>query len=369
MKPAVWQKRTTLQPPFFFHICIWNHGRLGIATMQDNIDALRFQCADLGIPTTVDYMETGPEAKYFRTIARGPGATNIFVECFNKTQAHQIIELAKSGADITLICTERPAKGGWNAAGTDEDIRIRWDWYKVVAPYVARQWCFVPGAAAELRKVFPGTQQPIIDLDLGYSRTREARVDAVLSQIPNYDEPPCKFGFYGGLTDQRRELFDYFATRGTPVLTRSRGRIAQSEGRKIEQIDIEDALKNDYGDLTERNYLASRCEVILHPSAAFFDPRTDNGYGWGIFSTSRGITAMDLRRPLVAQPTRPTVWRDIVEFAPDFTFQSFWETAMRVSEDWKGYRDRQRQAFKTLLGPEVTLGRAIESTMLERIAA
>lgn len=342
-----------------FHICLWQHGRLGIATMQDNIDALRFQCADLGITTTVDYIEGQPG---YRQIfgPNNPNVFNIFVECFNRELAHSAVEASKR-FNIILICTERPSPGGWNAAGQDPDIARRWAWYKHVAPHIKGQWCFVPGASAVLKRWNANS----VDLDLGWSRIRESRVDEVLATIPDYDDPPHAFGFYGGLTDDRRDLFEGFAKLGTPVLTRSTGRTT-APGK----IDKEDALKNDYGDLKERNYLAAKCKVILHPSAFRFDPKTDTGKQWGIFSTSRGITALDLRRPLVAEPTRPTIWQDIVEFSPRPGLQSFHETAMKVLADWKGHRDRQRTRFRELLSPELTLGRAVQETIInQRMAA
>lgn len=340
-----------------FHIVLWCHGKIGIATMQDNIDAFQYQCADLGITTSTDHIEGQP---WYQSLMRPP-AYNIWIECFNGQLANRAINAVKQGCNLVLICTERAAPGGWNSAGSDPDIKRRWYWYKEVAPHMLAQWCFVPGSAEQLKRFNPNS----MDLDLGYSRLREAAVDKVISQVEEYDDPPHDFGFYGGLTDDRREMFEGFRKLGHPVLTKSTGK-THSPGK----IDIEDALKHDYGPLLDRNYLAAKCKVILHPSAFAFDPNDKSGKQWGIFSTSRAITALDLRRPVVAEPTRPTIWQNIVEFSPRPGLLSFHDTAMKVLADWKGYRDRQRAKFKELLSPETTLAPVIEQTLLkERRAA
>lgn len=324
-----------------FRLTDWPPGLLRQATLRDNIVQLAHQLHDLG--HTVAYDPT--DATTGRCALLPPPAWNIIFEAFDPSAATSLIEGCRRGAQVVLIVTERPTPdaGTWNGVAKLTD---RWAQYERVAPHVAAQWCWAQGSAAVLKRWNPNT----IDTDLGYSPSREAatRKSLLEAGYPDDFEPPHALGFSGGLTRRRADLFRQLKDiLGHEVVTPSRG-----------EPDVRASLEADYGDVHRRTALLMQCKVILAPAAADDAPTP--------FSTARVFTGLHMFRPVVAEPSGPTVYGQAVKMAAARGAESFAEAIARVLADWRGHQARQFQAFKTLLSPEKTLGLAIQQTLINR---
>lgn len=367
----------------WFHTSLnWQHGKIGAATLEDNARALGWQARDLGHQWSQEVIDpdeikrlTGGALKFPANDPRGlsflesvqfPGQPTIYpinlvFEGFGERTCKEVEAQVKRGVRVIIIVTERPTGPTWNGIKSDfmgARMRDRMRWFKRLAPQVEALWCFVPGAAKDLLSVNPNA----VDLEIGYSRARELVWDELFER-QGYDrvDPLYDFGFFGGLTERRHNIIDAIEKRGYKVHTPSvgmRGMKADKDG-KMSASEFTKIAQKDYGSIDVRNQMMVNCKVLIHPAAKS---------KWGIFSASRGVTCMNLRRPMVSEPTLPTIWENIVKFSPGFQ-ESFIDTCEAVLHNWKPERDRQQEAFKRILAPEHTLGRAIEATILQRKAA
>lgn len=317
------------------HATLFQHGRLGAATLLDNTDAIAWAANDLGI--TSSYWN---DVRSPYDIVIDPNVLNVVVEWFGHISGSELLRAIDAGARVALIASERPTPGRWN---NEPGLRAtkRWEWFRRVAPKCEALWCFVPGAADVLKRYNPNAAQ----LEVGYSASRAAATE------PDTTEPEFDVGFFGGLTDRRKNVLRYLTAKGYSVHTLSRG-----------DKDLRKALDADYGDRTVRQREMRRCKVMIYPLPFEWNPAMGKA-GWGIFSASRGVTAMhDCMRPIVSEPTPATPWRDVATFAEAANGFALTKALGPVIRNWKDVYAEQFAKFKTQFAPERTLLPCLEAT-------
>lgn len=328
-----------------FHFSLFQHGKLGTATLDDVVAALGEQLRDLG-HTLSRYDGTD------RGLCPADAGINILFEGFGPNSSRSVVANLDAGARIVVIVTEAPTGDTWNDVREGNPavnpkaiplMRDRMDEFQKIAHRFEALWCLVPGAAAKLRHLNPNA----IDLELGHSPHREAQMRAIVKAHPEIaDRPEFDFGFFGGKTAHRAVMIDRMRSMGSSVHTLSEG-----------DADLR-ALTTDYGDRSRRDAEMLRCKVMLNPLAMA------NGK---IVSSSRNVTALHLFRPVICEdPGTPSIWKQIVRFASPETFTL---NARLMVKRWREEHAEQTERFRRLLPPEATVGRAIAETSLQRRAA
>lgn len=311
----------------------------------------------------------------------GPHTINFLFEAFSERAAKYVLENVKAGAKVCCIVTEDPNEDTWNGIrqgqpGARMKDRMRWFKYLLERNAFCALMYFVPHAEKQLAK----WHKNIAHVEIGWSDTREAlieeefdrlgwvRGDAYNPATAEADlkafgfvpgEPEHPFGFFGGKTPRRNDLLGQIEARGYHIHTLSKGiEYDLKTGQAI--IDYDRALKQDYGPRDIRDRAMTNAKILLGP-AAFAK--------WGIFSASRALTCMVLRRAHVAEKTKPSVWHEILgdgyidRFGPAFV-----DGAIKLLPRWRELAQEQRARCKELLPASKTIGPAVEKLFPEVLA-
>ena len=205
---------------------------------------------------------------------------NVFSEGVSEVMRHpdRLHEMARAGYGLIALVTEEPTLVTgeglvWNYMTTGTWER-RAELFVQIAPALTAAWCYVPGAAAVLRRVVKNSSA--VDLAWGqrFNRPRP-------SQVPRFD-----FCFFGGMTPRREQLLGEIAKRY--------------------KVDV----------IPHSTTLAKRDERIPH-SKIVLDIK--QYHWWDLVSSVRYVTALCCGRPVVAEwrSSRARLgWGAAVLFAP-----------------------------------------------------
>lgn len=319
-----------------FHFSLFQHSKLGKATLEDVVDTLIWMIVDLGHTVSrFDGVDKG--------FLVGDNCYNIVFESFGEQSGPSTARQIDAGAKVICIVTENPTRNTWNNIKTGFYAE-RWGHFKRLAPRFHALWCLVPGAADKLRYM----NRNGVDIELGYSAIREKKfldIPAVQAFNNSGTKPLYDFGFFGGLTERRRRTFDRMREQGCNIHMLSKGITAEFLK------DFDAALMADYVDPAKRNGAMLNCKVILHPAAH---------HKWGIVSNSRCVTALHLGKPVVCEPTMPSIWQKIVAFSSGFD-QPFIDLCKDVLNRWEQEREEQLARFRELLPSCVAIGHAMSA--------
>lgn len=366
----------TVKYHFHFAALHAQHGPLGAATLEDNVDAIIWQMKDLG--HTVTRYDQGDKG-----MLSGDNVINVIFEAFNENTARWVLANKAEGAKIACIVTENPTGMTWNGinqgkAGERMVDRMRWFKHLLDRGAFAALWHFVPHADDQLRKVHGN----IAHLEIGWSDLRDAEIERnwqamgwvrgdpdnpLTATVDRHTfgyapgEPLHPYGFFGGATPRRKEMLAQLETlTGAKVHTLSIGaQIDKHTGQYT--VDAGKALQTDYAPRDVRDRTMSNARVLIGP-AAFAR--------WGIFSASRGLTCILLRRAHVAEQTEPSVWHEILGdgYAGRFG-KKFLERCRDMLPYWHQLAALQRKRCKELLPAHKTIGPVIDKTVAPLFAS
>ncbi len=290
-----------------FNFNTFNHNPIGARSLEDVIDILGCQLADLGHTVLAH-----PDRMY------KDGAVNILFENFSD-EAQAVLESAvNEGSRFVIVATERPAPQGF--LGWDETFnqgRRMWS-FPAAASLASAIWCLIPDAIGW----FQAHHANCIPVELGYS----SRLDRGLGN----DMPRHDFAAFGLVTPHRRGTIMALRQAHTVLCQHSQGH----EGN---------FLKREFRDEMVR---AARVSLHLKQSPT-----------WNIISASRCATSLHLGRPIFSERVAcDSPWHQIITEADDVI-----GAAPGAITLWRELYDAQIGAFRDILPAEKCVGEAVRS--------
>lgn len=255
-----------------------------------------------------------------------PPWVNLFSEFTPEVTLARVRQRAAEGYHLVCLVTEMPTlvtRGGlvWNYH-TEPWWLARAELFVDMAPHLTAAWCYVPGAAAQVKRFVPRAAQVDMAYGARFERPRAQR------------EPKHDFCFFGTLTKRRGQIVDTLRRAGFTV----------------------DVIP--FQTLAERDSRVLDAKVVLDLKQFEW---------WPMVSTSRYVTALQLGRPVAAEHRPLTLsagWEKVVAFAKDDTDAALLATAAAALADWSGLYRRQLAALRAR---QVTIAKAV--TVLPRIRA
>lgn len=297
------------------HYNLFNHSKLGQASLHDPIGILGHQLRALGHEVSWDQKN--------QQIIRKEQGYNIVVEGFTPGEFGSIVHierLYKEGARFICLATEEPSDKGFNQ-GTQKEMVLRQEYFCEAAKYFDGIIHLVPGQHVT---DWYGQFCPAAYAELGYAPT------LVRPYSSADDNPPWDFGFFGSLSKRRLKILKTLSRRiGT-----------QCAVRVVANFPSQD----------ERDRIIRSSKVVT---------QVRKFEAMGLVSSSRINTALCCGRPVIAEPhllSKP--WDEIVKFSE--TLDQFYNDAIGVRIAWRGVHEAQFCKFKELLTPWKCIGEPLE---------
>ncbi len=244
------------------------------------------------------------------------GDINVLYEAFDDPATiATIAEAHAAGHRFIYIATEEPTDEGCFGGRLDNRMRERQEAFVEAARYADGILHLMPG---ERVNAWYSRYAPAAYAELGYA-------ESLVQYVDPDEEPDFAFGFYGQVTPRREKIFDELRRRtGNEILI----------------------LPFITHSSAERDAAMRRVAVVLQVRAHD---------SMETISSSRCATALNLGRPVVAEPhAYAAPWDRIVYVAQ--TIEEFYENAAEASRDWEEGRAHQIARFAAILPPEVCLG-------------
>lgn len=287
-----------------FHFSTFNHCDDGRRCIEDLTRILSAQLRALGHEVTATVDGSFSWDGY-----------NVLYESFADPGTIDRIAAARAeGCRFLYIATEEPTEAGCFGGRLDNAMRERQEAFVEAARYADGILHLIPG---ERVNAWYSRCAPAAYVELGYAEDLVHHGPAI--------EPDLMFGFYGQMTPRRREIFD---------------RLSLVTGERVEVLPF---IKYD---AAARDVMMRRCMVVLQVRAHD---------SMETVSSSRCATALNLGRPVVAEPhTQRAPWDRIVHFSA--SANDFYEDAVTVASAWDSTYIEQIGRFAAILPPEVCLG-------------
>lgn len=288
-----------------FHFNTFNHCADGRACIEDLTIILSAQLRALGHETTAtDEGPLAPDDGY-----------NVLYESFADPGTIDRIAAAHSdGCRFLYVATEEPTEAGCFGGRLDNAMRERQEAFVEAARYADGILHLIPG---ERVNAWYSRYAPAAYVELGHAEELVYRGSPV--------EPDITFGFYGQMTPRRREIFD---------------KLSLVTGERVEVLPF---IKYD---AAARDVMMRRVRVILQVRAHD---------SMETVSSSRCATALNLGRPVVAEPhAQGAPWDRIIHFSA--SPNDFYDDAVMFAERWEPTYAEQISRFAAILSPELCLG-------------
>lgn len=304
-----------------FQFGLWNHSKDGQRSLEDPISIIGHQLMALGHTVGWDPVNTSQ-------VVSGPDRYNVIVEGFTDSIISAVKEAYDKGAKWIILATEEPTDKGFNH-GSDLEMIKRQKSFPDAAKYCEGIWHLVPGErVGNWYRQFAPTSY----VELGYATT--------LIRAPDFIEPKFDFGFFGSMSKRRNKI----------LRTLARSMPGHELAVKIEATFASQADR-------DRKMRQAKVIVQLRKTEAM-----------GLVSSSRCNTALNIGRPVVAEPhdlSHP--WDKIVKFSS--SLDAFYNDCLMARSAWKGAHRSQMEKFRELLTPEFCVGRALREIGLEQKVA
>ena len=283
-----------------FRFSSFNHCREGKIIIEDITRILGCQMIELGYD--VDWTE---EPSFI------DGGLNVLLESFiDEGTIPRIAEAHATGKRFLYIATEEPTSNGFNH-GLEPAMIDRQNAFPEAAQYAEGILCLMPG-----------------DHVLSWYSRHAAAAYVEIGHADAMDyfgtiEPDVDFGFYGRPSWRRDQIL---------------GRLGVD--LRITSLDVP---------RLERDALMRRARVIVQVRA---------NEEWGMVSSTRCATALNLGRPVIAEPhpfSKP--WDEIVDFSA--SLEAFYDDARGAAANWRRRHAEQHARFRERLAPERCVGAAL----------
>ena len=247
---------------------------------------------------------------------------NVVVEGFMPAAVKALANLHDQGCRFLCIATEEPTSRGFNH-GKDKEMVRRQQTFPEAAKYFDGILHLVPG---EHVTRWYDQWAPAAYIELGYAPT--------LVRARNKKEPTYDFGFFGSVSRRRlkilKQLTTFFGARRIRVCS-------------------------DFPSQEERDAQMQEAKVVLQIRK--YDEM-------GLVSSSRCNTALNVGRPVIAEPHQHShPWDSIVKFTD--TMDEFKTMASWMVMNWKSHHKDQFERFKNTLTPEVCIGEPMRKINLD----
>ncbi len=256
-------------------------------------------------------MALGHEVQWTEEAAFIEGGLNIILESFiDEGTIPRIAEAHARGCRFLYVATEEPTPNGFNH-GLEPAMIDRQNAFPEAAQYAVGTLCLMPGDHVT---AWYSQHAPAAYAELGHSPAMED-----FGTI----EPDVDFGFYGRQTWRRDQML---------------GRLGVN--LRISSLDVP---------RLQRDAMMRRARVIVQVRA---------NEEWGMVSSTRCATALNLGRPIIAEPhpfSKP--WDEIVDFSA--SVDAFFDDARSAAADWQRLHAEQMARFRERLTPEHCVGQAL----------
>lgn len=287
-----------------FHFNTFNHCRQGQIIVEDITQIMGQQLFALGHLPIFDNGE-------FTLFGH-----NVILESFadDPNTIRRIAEAHGKGCRFLYVATEEPTANGFNH-GLEPAMIDRQNAFAEAAKYCDGILHLVPG---EHVTRWYSQHAPAAYAELGYAPT--------LVQSPGEIEPVYDFGFYGKMTWRREQML---------------AKLMQLSGCKVVRITSLDAQR----ELRDASMRAAKVIVQIRANEE-----------WGMVSSTRCASALNLGRPVIAEPhdgyAKP--WDQVVPFAA--SIDEFYSDAIALTFDWRAAHADQLRKFAAVLTPEICIG-------------
>lgn len=228
------------------------------------------------------------------------------------------------GARFAYIATEEPRPAGFNGR-LDNAMDERQAAFPEAARYAEAILHLAPG---ERVTRWYAQFAPAAYVELGHAPQPHGREQWYAGCDPTYD-----FGFYGQMTPRRRRIFDELER-------------ANEASTLVLPFIVHTAA--------QRDKLMRQVRVI--PQVRAHDSQE-------IISSSRCATALNLGRPVIAEPhALPGVWREVVSFST--SHYTFYQDAAYAAKHWRELHAIQHELFVDRMTPERCLGAPLRAVGL-----
>lgn len=297
-----------------FLVNTFNHNEKGRRSLEDPMGIIGHQLRALGHQAIYR-----PSNDQFLTKDMG---INLIVEGFTPGAIQALANFHAQGCRFVCVATEEPTERGFNH-GKDQEMVWRQKLFPNAAQFFDGILHLVPG---ENVTKWYSQYAPAACIELGYAPT--------LVRPTNRNPPTFDFGFFGSVSRRRykilKHLTKYFGNRNIRIC-------------------------GDFPTQEERDAKMREAKVILQIRK--YDEM-------GLVSSSRCNTALNVGRPVVAEPhdlSRP--WDSIVKFTD--SMEEFKMIASWTCINWKSTHMNQFERFKQMLTPELCIGEPMKKIQLD----
>jgi len=282
-----------------FNFNTFNHCREGKIIVEDITRILGCQMQALGHEVTWDD-ETFCD-----------GGLNVLLESFiDEGTMPRIAEAHARGQRFLIVATEEPTENGFNH-GLEPAMIDRQNAFPAAARLAEGILCLMPG---EHVVSWYAQHAPAAYVEIGHSPAMEDFGAA---------EPDVDFGFYGRATWRRDQILGHLGV-----------------GLRLSSLDVP---------RLERDAIMRRARVIVQVRA---------NLEWQMVSNTRCATALNLGRPVIAEPhAHHSPWHEIVHFSD--SLDTFYADARAALANWKDLHAEQMAKFRARLSPERCVGDAL----------
>ncbi len=290
-----------------FNFNTFNHNPIGVRSIEDVINIIGSQLADLGHTVLAH-----PDRMY------KDGAINILFENFGEEAQIVLEDSKRQGVRFIIVATERPAPQGF--LGWDETFnqgRRMWS-FPAAAALADAVWCLIPDSIAW----FQAHHANCTPIELGHSPRLERPIGET--------NPEHDFAAFGLLTPHRRAAILALRQAHTVLCQRIEGH----EGNFLKR-ELRDQMVRD-------------ARVSLH---------LKQSQTWNIISASRCATSLHLGRPVLSERVDcESPWHGII-----METDTLLNDAPMVSSGWRALHACQMAMFRETLSAQRCLGEAVRS--------